>query len=139
MAAASTTLLAKLEHAKLAHIASDYLPIFHGEIDMQATMNLHLDVFTEILKYVEAYVLEYVVELPNSTETWVPLEYIKYIYQQDKNFCFKLLQLVKGFPRSCNRIKGDDVILDLGARNIGNSFLSLDMTLALMLHERKGK
>lgn len=139
MAAESTPLLAKLEQAMPAHRASDYVPIFHGVIDIQASIDLHLDTFTEILKYVEDYILEYAVELPDSTDTWVPLEYIKHICQQDKNFYFRLLRFVKGFTSRNYRIEDDDVILDLGVGNIGNSFLSLDMLIALMLHEHKEK
>ena len=128
-------LLAKIEEAGLAAISVDYLPVFQGEIDMQETIELHRDAFSELLEYTEAHVVQYAVELPNSTSRWVPVDFIKHLYKSDKNFYFRLSKFLKGLTSKHHRVVDEDVVQDLGLGDIGTTFLSLNMTLALMLHE----
>lgn len=139
MATSSSSLLEKLEQAGLADRAASYLSVFEAEIDMQATVELHAGAFSEFLQYLEDYVREYVVELPDSTSEWVPIDFIKHLYVHDNNFRFRLLRFVAKLSRNFYRVESDDVVEELGLGNIGNSFLSWDMTLTVMLHEGQGK
>lgn len=106
-------------------------------IDMQATVELSLDVFGDTLQYMEDYVAQYIVEFPDSESRWVPTEYIKYLYRDDKNFFFRRLRFVKMLTKRSYRVESEDTVMDLGAGNIGTTFLSWDMTVALILNESK--
>ena len=135
MASGSQDLLGKLESLGLQAQASAYLPVFQGKIDMQATVNLHRDGFQEYLDYLEQHVRTYAVQLPNSTNTWVPIDFIKFIYGNSKNFKQRLMRFVKKFTTRDYRQEDDDVVMDLDKGPLGNFFLSWDMTLAFMLQE----
>ena len=137
MAGVSTVLSAKLEQARLGERTQEYLPIFQGVIDMQASIELNADAFKEHLKYMEDHVAQYAVELPDSTSRWVSINFIKHIYKFDKNFCFRLKRFLKGLTRNYYRVEDDKVVFELEAGNISNAFLSWDMTLTLFLHEGK--
>ena len=137
MAGVSTVLSVKLEQAGLGERTQEYLPIFQGVIDMQATVELNADAFEKHLKYMEDHVAQYAVELPDSTSRWVPVDFIKHIYKSDKNFRFRLGRFLKGLTRNYYRVEDDEVVFELEAGNVGNAFLSWDMTLTLFLHEGK--
>ena len=102
---------------------------------MQATVNLHIEAFQEYLDYMQQHVTRYVVQLPNSTSAWVPIDYIKFLYGNSKNFNQRLMRFVKKFSVRDYRQEDDDVVMDLEKGPLGNLFLSWDMTLAFMLQE----
>lgn len=135
MASTSTSLLAKLKESGLVGRAPSYLPVFEGEINMQATTELHRQTFLEILQYMEVYIAEYAVELPDSTSRWVPVDYIKHLYVHDKNFRFRLSRFLNGLTKRTYRVEDKDVVEELGLGNIGSYFLSWDMVMTVMLHE----
>ena len=135
MASGSQDLLGKLESLGLHAQAHAYLPVFQGKIDMQATVNLHIEAFQEYLDYMQQHVTRYVVQLPNSTSAWVPIDYIKFLYGNSKNFNQRLMRFVKKFSVRDYRQEDDDVVMDLEKGPLGNLFLSWDMTLAFMLQE----
>ena len=106
---------------------------------MQATFDLHNKEFEDLLAYMEQVVVQYVVELLGSNLRWIPLDFIKHIYKHDKSFRFKLNRFLKGLTNKHHRCEDDQTVYELNAGNVGNSFLSWDMTLCLFLHEGKDK
>jgi len=103
---------------------------------MQGSIELHREAFSELLQYTKAHVVEFMVELPNSTSRWVPVDYIKHLYKHNNFFCYRLIQICKGLTSKSYRVEDEDIVEDLGFGNIGTTFLSGDMTLALILQEQ---
>ncbi len=137
MASGSQDLLAKLESKGLQAQSSAYLPVFQGKIDMQSTITLHVDAFQEYVDYLEQHVRIYAVNLLDSTSNWVPIEFIKFIYGNNKNFRLRLMRFVKKITSKDYREIENDVVMDLDKGPLGNLFLSWDMTLVFMLQEDK--
>ena len=105
---------------------------------MVSTAQLHMEAFDEVLEYLYQHVDKYSIVLPNSQEKWIPLDFIKYIYREDKNFRFRLARFIKGLTSRDFCEVDDEEIMDLVEGNMGNQFLSWDMTMCLFLHEGRG-
>lgn len=134
MAGVTSLLMSKLEQVGLG---DNHIPIFKGVINMQATTELHIETFQQHLQYMQDEVDRYVVELPDSTSRWVPLDFIRYIYKGDNTFRFRLARFLKGLTRTHYRVEDEDVVFNLEKGPLGNNFLSWDMTITLFLHEGK--
>lgn len=130
-------LLSKLQQVGLGERADDYMQVFTDSVDMQSTLDLHQELFQETLEYMEKHVLEYAIELPGSSTRWVPVEFIKFIYSDEKNLRFRILRFVGKLTAADYREEEEDTIFDLDVGNIGTKFLSWDMTLAFMLQDSK--
>lgn len=112
---------------------------------MQRTVDLHAEAFQEQVQYMNDVVAQYVVQLPESTTRWVPVDLIRHLYHGDKSFRFRLNRFLKGLTSTNYRVEDDDTVFELQVGNVGTTFLSWDMTLALFLQEgrdadkKKGK
>ena len=135
MASKASCLLQKLQDQGL-HPAI-YSDIFHCHIDLEATVHLHSDAFEEILQYMDDHVKQYAVQFLDSHTTWVPLDYIKYIYGGDKNLVKRLKRFVTGLTSAQFCEIDDTIMVDLGYGNTGTEFLSWDMTICFFLQEGK--
>ena len=64
--------------------------MFEGAIDVGATINLHANAFRNVIEYMDKHISTYSILFEGVEGQRVPLDFIKYIFKEDKNFRFRL-------------------------------------------------
>ena len=95
MAPLLDTLIAQLQKLDLLHKVDEIVPMFEGAIDVGATINLHADAFVDVLEYMDQHINTYSIMFEGAEGRWVLVDFIKYIFKEDKNFQFKLSRFTK--------------------------------------------
>ena len=98
--------------------------MFEGAIDVGATINLHVDAFTDVIEYIDKHISAYSILFEGAEGQWVPVDFIKYIFREDKNFQIRLSQFTKSLIERDYKIKEEDLLMDLDMGNIGRAFLN---------------
>lgn len=112
-----------------------YAPIFVCNIALQANTTLYPEAFGETMDYMRSHVEQYALQLPDSAAHWIPVEFIKFLYRNDKNFKQRFGRLLRTLSRRDYREEPEEEVMDIVEGNIGTQFLSLEMTLCVLLHE----
>ena len=86
MAPLLDALLAQLQKLDLLHRVDEIIPMVEGAIDVGATINLHGDAFTGVIEYMDKHISTYSILFEGAKGQWVPVDFIKYIFREDKNF-----------------------------------------------------
>lgn len=139
MAPLLRALIAQLGKLELHHRVDEIVPMFEGAIDVHATIHLHADAFTDVIEYMDQHISMYSIMFEGDEGLWVPVDLIKYIFREDKNFRFRLSRFLKSLTEKDYRNEEEDLLLDLQMGNIGTSFMSWDMVLVLLLQEGVAK
>ncbi len=139
MAPLFDALIAQLRKLDLLDKVDEIVPMFEGAIDAGATVHLHADDFAEITEYMDQHISMYSIMFEGVEGLWVPVDLIKFIYREDTNFRFRLSRFLKSLTERDYRTEEEDLLMDLEMGNIGNSFISWDMTLVLFLQETVGR
>ena len=98
--------------------------MFEGAIDVGATTNLHADAFTDVIEYMDKHISEYSILFEGAEGQWVPVDFIKYIFREDKNFQLRLSRFTKSLTERDYKIEEEDLLMDLDMGNIGIEFLN---------------
>ena len=139
MAPLLDALLAQLQKLDLLHRVDEIIPMFEGAIDVGATINLHANAFTDVIEYMDRHISTYSIVFESAEGQWVPVDFIKYIFREDKNFRFTLSQFTKSLTERDYRIEEEDFLFDLQMGNVGTTFLNWDTVLVLLLQEGLGR
>ena len=139
MAPLLDALLAQLQKLDLLHRVDEIIPMFEGAIDVGATINLHADAFTDVIEYMDKHISEYSILFEGAEGQWVPIDFIKYIFREEKTFRFRLSRFTKSLTERDYKIEEEDLLMDLDMGNIGTAFLNWDMVSVLLLLEGLGK
>ena len=86
MAPLLDALIEQLRKLDLLHRVDEIIPMFEGTLDVGATIRLHEDAFKSITEYMEHHFSMYSIVFEGDERLWVPIDFIKYIFNDDKNF-----------------------------------------------------
>ena len=124
MAPLLDALLAQLQKLDLLHRVDEIVPMFEGAIDVGAAINLHTDAFTNVIEYMDKHISTSSILFKGAEGQWLPVDFVKYIFREDKNFRFRLSRFTKSLTEREYKIEEEDLLMDLQMGNIGIAFLN---------------
>ena len=139
MAPLLDALLAQLQKLDLLHRVDEIIPMFEGAVDVGATINIHADALTDVVEYMDKHISTYSFLFEGAEGQWVLVDFIRYIFREDKNFQFRLSRFTKSLIERDYKMEEEDLLMDLQMGNIGTAFLNWDMVSVLLLQEGLGK